>query len=46
MAEIKSVADVIESGLSEIGLDGKLEVEVDGDHAERVFGVDRGTMLR
>ena len=42
MADIKDLSDVIQSALTEIGVDGKLHIEMDGEQRDKLVGDDRG----
>ena len=42
MADIKDVSAAVQSALIEIGVDGKLHVEMDGQQQDRPVGEDRG----
>ena len=42
MANIKDVSDVIQSALVEVGVDGTLHVEMDGQQRDKSVGDSRG----
>ena len=42
MADIKDVSAAVQSALIEIGVDGKLHVEMDGEQQDQPVGDDRG----
>jgi hypothetical protein len=38
MADIKDVSNVIQSALAEIGINGELQVDMEGDHVAKPIG--------